>query len=349
MKKNLLAVLALTLLSSTALAEMDIKFNGDLRYRHETISEGSGASKSNVERDRIRARLKATTKISDTVKATLRIATGGTSITSTNETLNDQGANDSIGLDMAYADWSATSWANVYLGKMKNVFYKPGKSDLMFDGDWTPEGLATRLNKSFGMLDAQFNLSYYRMSQAANTASVNLVAPQLVLTVNLPVKVVLGTGFYNYSSVEGSSAANAKGNSTLSSNYSEKYKIIQFFAEVKGKVKEVKYSFFADLVKNTALTTTNKEDAAYLLGFKLKCKKWKLGYDYRWSENDAFLGAIADGDSCGGGTGCQGHRISLGKKLHKHISAKVIYFGMRERANPKAHYDKLHLDVAFKF
>ena len=107
----------------------NIKWSGDLRYRHESIDDDTATTKR--DRNRIRARLKMNAKINDEWDAILRLASGSSdSPTSTNQTLGDSSSDSfsskEIWLDWAYADYHPESMPglNVLLGKMVNPFYK---------------------------------------------------------------------------------------------------------------------------------------------------------------------------------------------------------------------------------
>src|SRR5690606_31049318 len=119
MKKFMLplAVLAAT----TAQAEMpNVNWSGDLRYRHETIDEGTSPKNT---QHRMRARLQAKAEVTQDVTATARIASGGDSVTSTNQTLGDGGSNKELHIDVFQVDWKFYQGSTLTLGKMKNPLY----------------------------------------------------------------------------------------------------------------------------------------------------------------------------------------------------------------------------------
>lgn len=135
-----------------------IKGRGDFRYRQENIATervvGSGAT-AQVEdaadrsRQRIRARLGFDAQVTDNVKATLLLATGGDDPRSSNQTLGQQGNRKPIALDMAFVDWKFMDGGNAILGKQTWPFWRPGQS-LFYDGDYNPEGGAVKFER--GML-----------------------------------------------------------------------------------------------------------------------------------------------------------------------------------------------------
>jgi hypothetical protein len=134
-----------------------ITIKGDIRYRYEDIQDGSktnsNATKAEDDRQRERIRVRASmeAKINDNLKAVVGLTTTekGDPV-SGNQTLTDTGSKKGVFLDLGYIDWTVLpgSLGSVKLltGKMKNPFLNV--SDLMFDGDLTPEGAA--LNGAFG-------------------------------------------------------------------------------------------------------------------------------------------------------------------------------------------------------
>ena len=138
----------------------NIKISGDLRYRYEIIDEEGS---NNRNRNRIRARLGITGKVTDDVEVGLRLATSeafssdkGDPV-STNQTLDDAFSKKSIWLDLAYFKWSPKdSGLNIFGGKMENPFYRSGGNQLIWDSDLTPEGIAVQYTKSLGKSDELF-------------------------------------------------------------------------------------------------------------------------------------------------------------------------------------------------
>jgi hypothetical protein len=138
-----------------------LRFNGDFRARYDGIySDIPGV----VDRHRARFRLRfgATALLSDNFEVGLRLAsaanTGGDSggdPISTNETLGNNGNRKSIGIDMAYAKWcpiNTPEWTGSFaFGKFENPF---SFSEMIFDGDYTPEGFNEQFSYKFN--DQQF-------------------------------------------------------------------------------------------------------------------------------------------------------------------------------------------------
>ncbi len=124
------------------------KLNGDFRGRYEGFFRDSGNS---VDRNRFRYRLRfgATASLLDDFEVGFGLvsqAANGDPI-SGNQTLQDNGSKKPIAIDLAYGKWNpivTPDWnASLTMGKMKNPFIF---SDMLFDSDYTPEGLATEVS-----------------------------------------------------------------------------------------------------------------------------------------------------------------------------------------------------------
>src|SRR5690606_8645017 len=99
------------------------------------------------------------------------------------------------------------------------------------------------------------------------------------------------------------------------------YKVLNGFVNVGGNAGDLSYNVYYDYIKNGEAET---KDTGWLAGTKLSWKKFSLTYDYRWVENDATVGFLADGDVAGStNIGVYGHRYKLGYKLSKNISSDL--------------------------
>ena len=120
----------------------DFKIKGDLRLRNEYIANDQGQDNN---RQRLRFRLGATTKLNDNLKIGFGLATGSNDApTSTNQTLEDQFNEKDLWLDYAYAKYQPTEWATFIGGKFKSPFFH---TDLLWDSDIRFDGFALGLTK----------------------------------------------------------------------------------------------------------------------------------------------------------------------------------------------------------
>lgn len=134
-----------------------VSFFGDMRYRHEGFYNSElQANNPTRNRERIRARLGMGVNIRDEVSGRLRVVTGdaGDPI-STNQTLSELFSRKPFNLDWAYvtiAPWqtigldkltgSEKPLIAITAGKQPVPLFVPGGSELVFDGDLSPEGIS---------------------------------------------------------------------------------------------------------------------------------------------------------------------------------------------------------------
>jgi hypothetical protein len=110
----------------------NVRFSGDLRYRHESINEEGEAERH---RQRIRARFGVTADVAENVRVGLTLATGGDDPVSANQTLDTGFSRKPIGVDRAFFSWAATDELTFTGGKIANPFYRPGNHHLIYDAD----------------------------------------------------------------------------------------------------------------------------------------------------------------------------------------------------------------------
>ena len=337
-----------------------IKISGDLRYRYEMIDEEGS---DNRNRNRIRARLGITGKVTDDVEVGLRLATSepfssdkGDPI-STNQTLDDAFSKKSIWLDLAYFKWSPKdSGLNIFGGKMEIPFYRAGSNQLIWDSDLTPEGIAVQYTKSLGGSDEFFaNGGGFWINEVSGGADTGLWGIQGGLKHTFTDKSMLtgGASYYSYGNIENSGAligSGFQGNSNSAGRYVSDYDIAEVFGEYGFKLGQTPAAAFASYVKNTSASTS--QDTGWLAGGKLgKCQdlgSWELSYDYRDIEADAVLGALNDSDFIGGGTNGKGHRFGFTYQLAKNLQGALTYF-LDDKGNDSHDYNRLQADLVFKF
>ncbi len=133
---------------------LEYKLYGDFRGRYDTIrmeNTAPGVLEPNKPRDRLRYRLRAglTVTLNDNFEVGMRLASGeptgafGGDPISGNVSYGDGASKKFTWLDLAYGKWTPLTNTHYFLsatiGKMENPFVF---SDMVFDSDYTPEGLA---------------------------------------------------------------------------------------------------------------------------------------------------------------------------------------------------------------
>ncbi len=154
-----------------------LKFNGDVRARFEGFYADKPAF---VDRNRFRYRLRfgAVATLKDNFEVGLRLTSseasgsfGGDPI-SGNTTFQDNGSKKFVFIDLAYGKWTAVNnkfmTAVTTVGKMENPFVL---SDMVFDHDYTPEGLAQQF--TFNVHDnhaLKLNLGGFALDEAGSSS-----------------------------------------------------------------------------------------------------------------------------------------------------------------------------------
>lgn len=208
-----------------------VTFKGDVRYRHEEISDDSLSNVQGVGlrqtadryRDRIRTRLSLEAKVTDSLLAGIGFTTTeGSDPRSGNQSLTGVFSKKALDLDLAYIDWKFASWGDVIFGKMKQPFFKPGQS-FFWDNDITPEGVAINFNSGIW-----FGTAYgYWLNEVSGTENTVTADTQLFggqVGVKLPIgasNLVLAAHYYDLASGQGRAPfynSNANGNTTVTVN-----------------------------------------------------------------------------------------------------------------------------------
>lgn len=339
---------------STASWEDRISLSGDFRYRYENIDDDRQNTDRN--RNRIRARLGLTAKVTDKVSFGLGLASGNDDPVSTNQSLGGGASTKDFGLDLAYLDWNFAENTHLIAGKTKNLFYKPAKSSLLWDGDYRPEGIAVTWNNG-----SLFATAAYQFLESDNRAgeqdAEEMYGAQFGFNSQLGdgVKLTAGAGYY-YIPVTGSAPffdGDSFGNTLIDGTYAFDYEELELFAELKLNVADMPLTLFADFVQNQ---DADDEDTGYAIGAKLgKAKNpgsWEVGYTYQDLEADAVFATFTDSDFGGGGTDVKGHKLKLAYAFDKGTTVSATYFineyGEFTRGG-EIDYNRLQMDVKFKF
>jgi len=340
-----------------------ITVSGDYRFRFESIDE---EGKKWRQRDRMRLRLGVGAKVNDQVDVGIRLATGGFDPISTNQTLGSAFFRKDFGLDAAYFDWhpSPSGAARIIGGKMNNPFYIPGSSQLIWDSDLTPEGIALKLTGVKGDTKPFLNLGYLWAEERAGSADTKVYALQAGLTHQTKGGTRLGVGasIYNYTNMKGQKtlvdSTKGFGNSVVADpdpavkdvTYATDFNLLEFYGEIGVTAGKTPVNFYADYVTNRDAPT---DDKGYLYGFTLGKTKdpgsWSFNYEYRRLEKDAVVAAFSDSDFIGGGTDGKGHKFSFAYQLSKNTTFGLTYFANTKKLSAPVDYDRWQVDFAFKF
>jgi hypothetical protein len=346
-----------------------LSWKADFRYRHEFVDPEEAVTDQT--RQRLRARLAMTAKISDTLTGTIGIATNGGNgdPRSTNQTLGEGWTRKAIGLDLAYVDWKPAESFGMSFGKMPQPWYKV--SGYFFDGDINPEGVAARYAAGPFFANA-FGLW---LSERSAASDATLLGGQFGLAGQLGgVKLTGAVGYFDVGSVEGevtttnpalACTANPaffggpQGNSTVTNpagcaTLANDFNMVEALAQAEFAVGGQPLQLWAQYIRNDE---ADDLDTGWLAGFNwgraANPMTWEFGYAYGVVEKDAQFGQFIDSDFGGGVTDVDGGVFRIAFAPAKNWVLNGTYFmndrfidapGAIERS-----YDRYQVDFNWKF
>ncbi len=346
-----------------------VKLYGDFRYRHEWTDDETKTADRN--RNRIQARIGLNGTVNEEIDYGFRVASGNNeapmdegSPTSNNQDLGNAFSSKNIWLDLAYFDYhpAAIAGLNIYGGKILNPYYKVGNSDLMFDTDVTPEGIAAAYKTALSdNLDLFGTAGGYYVRERSTDADTSLWAIQTgatwKFTEDKKSQLTTGAGYYDYGNVRGEAGLGNDntqfyGNRNTGGVFDSDFNLVQGFAEVGVPMGKLPVRVFADVIKNTQADSS--QDTAYLVGASLgktsSPGSWSVAYNYRDVEADALLGVLSEATFGGGGTDIKGHKFGVTYQLAKNTQFGVTYMmAERTRSGNTKDFDVATVDFTIKF
>ena len=328
-----------------------IQINGDMRLRYEAIDE---EGEDSLERGRFRLRLGMTVDATDAVQVVMQIATGEDDPVSANQSFADGFSISDLGLDLAYLDWKATDNLHVYGGKMKNPLFRAGETQVIWDGDLHPEGLAATYNSGmfFGTAGA------FSVEQRSSTSDSMLFAAQAGLRFGIGENSSLtaGVGYFGYTNTIGNEPfylGHPKGNSVdVDGHYIYAYRDTEVFAQFDTRIGARPFQVYAHAVQNNEVVVA---DTAYTAGARIGSARTRGSMEYGWEylhiEADAIVGTFNDSDFAGGNTDSSGHLITVKYAWSENIALGGTFFiNSVDRGRGVEHdYDRMNLDIELSF
>lgn len=337
-------------------------WSGDFRYRHEEIRTDGATDRF---RDRIRLRLGLATDLDQEWSFFGRLATGESaneSAISTNQTLSDAGGNKAFWVDMAYFRWRPASGQEVRLGKMENLWWQPSGHQLVFDEDYTPEGLGVRWTdtRTNGQLFISGHAQWIAERSTHGTVSDSTDAGLLGVQGGFKKSEgenpwTAAIGLYTVTNIEGHPSIRTSGFGGNSSRtvsgtqvYDEEFNVAVFGYELGLSNRPL--TFTAEAALNLAASDANKALALGAQWGKVKAPKdWQALAMIRYAEADSVLSGLADSD-VGGPNDSRGitfqgkygltQRVMVGASFH-------AYHYLLSSSN--LDYRRLQIDLAAKF
>ena len=327
-----------------------IDINYDLRYRYEYTDDGS--KNSTRRRNRVRSRLGATISPNEKIKIGIRFATAEANPTSANQNLGHEFSLQDAGIDQLYIEYSATENLGFMVGKVKNPFFKTNKSQLIFDNDYSPEGLALKVKKGkiFG------SLGVFSMDEHESVDDVSITGLQIGISSSTlgGAKYKIALARYTFDDIRGRPASEITWNGKIygnptddNQNYLNDFSLTNLSAEISSKVGSLAIPavFFVDWATNS---DASGNDKGIQIGAMFSLTEmWKITYLYKDVEKNSVFGALVDSDFGGGGVGHKGHQINLGYKFSKNFSAEFTFFDNDK--NMTVDYTKVFVDLKYKY
>jgi len=330
-----------------------IKWKGDFRYRYEDIQQDDKADRN---RDRIRARAELIAKTTETTTVGLGLATGGDDPVSTNQTLGGGGSTKEVRLDLAYFTWTGLEDTAVTAGKFKNPYYVEHGSQLIWDGDFRPEGASVQwaadnffANAAYSYIESDSNSddkAFWGLQVGANFDlfdSMQLTAAAGYLdfpTKGLP-SIYDDDFFGNTSVIENGVEV-----------YEYDYTLYHGSLGLSFEVFDLPLALYGDYVHND---DADEYDTGYVAGIQLGKAKgkgsWQLQYQYEQLDANATLGLVTDSDFMDGGTDGEGSKYSAAYMLDNNWTIAATYYDGNTGVDlgNDAKYQRLQLDTYFKY
>jgi len=343
-----------------------IELKGDFRYRQEFNQE---TGKDDRYRHRVRARIGIYGKVSDYTKVGFRLATGSNDPTSTNQTLDDAASTKQVSIDLAYfeSQHNAIPGFTLAAGKFKNPFFRPGRSELVWDSDWNPEGGALTIRRSADNFDLTLIGSGIWIEERSSEPNSFILATQAVGRFFLNEKkssVTIGAGLFSYTNTEGYlpfyDVNSSKGDSVVEAIidgdtldvYATDFELLELSGEATHVINHIPVTLIADYVQNQAADSL---ETAWLVGVRIgqtkKPGSWAFRYNYRRIEKDAVVGAFTNSDFRGGGTDAKGHELGGSLMLANNTVFAVTYFAAETGllTNQTTDHNRVQIDLLLKF
>ncbi len=322
-----------------------INLKGDVRLRYQgQDNDPTGTGRG---RGRVRYRLGITAKPTDGWEVGAGLASGSSDLRSTNQSFDSTFSSKGINLDYAYAQYQINEHFKAIGGKFKSPSYLYLASDLMWDGDITPEGFSMNFSYPSELGTTFANSGIWVLEENSSSHDdPHMIYGQLGQRFgNDSLFGTLAGTFYTFSDnpVLGSFV-------TAGTNSDPNFSEIFVLAGELG-VKDVfgngvRTSLFAEWVTNN--DTITSEDDGYLIGVKASQGPWSLAYNYAHLEQNAWPDILPDSDRFGGLTGIKGHEIAFTYAVMRNVAVGVDYY-MIENYLLNQDQDLIQLDLNVKF
>ena len=312
-----------------------ISINADARFRHEYTSKTRATDTAESHKERMRVRFNVNGKVNDKLTAKLRLATAdGANPISTNTTWTDNSSKKTIFIDVLAVDYKLCEDANLVLGKQEMNLRPIGRSQLVYDDDYTPEGLAINGNKPIFARIGVFSIQE-RSPQATDGTS----EPDSWLMAGLAGykndHLLVALGYHNFTALKKNAAltggflGNSSTGTGAAARYVNDYQVGEVLAEVKWKLSGGTLSVYADYINNF---TADEDNTGELAGTQFQTMDdagkplWTFSYTYQATGKDATVSAVNNSDINNGIDGGFGHIVTVGRTVAANTNLNLAVF-----------------------
>lgn len=336
----------------------NMTFKGDIRLRHQMDWGGSNKTRN---RDRMRVRLGVETALFSDVTAAFGLASGAMvaegdkSPTSTNHTY--QAFNKvPVFIDYAYLQYKISD-LTISAGKVKGKSAVWNATDLVWDGDINPDGIAVNYNKKFNKEVSMFaNAGWYVMNEGRKETlmpDVYIVQPGISYkSGDFSAKV--GLAYQQFNMKDRALKSNEAG---YIDNNTTDFRCINPSIELKmnNLFEDYMISVFGDYVKNIDDSVYKKELEGKVFGLSFGSKKiaelgtWQVKVMNRYLEANAIPTGLGDSDAYGGKSNSEGYEVILTLGITKNLSFGFDYYSMDKINGAEDPKSLAQFDISYKF
>lgn len=345
-----------------AAGELEIK--GDLRLRQESKTEEGATTSDNKTNNRQRYRLRVgmNYKLDSKLSVKTQLASGTGEQTSTNQTMGNNGAQKQLWIDMAYVEFKPIDALTLFGGRMKNNMWQAYTSDIVWDTDYNPEGLAESIKIPVGNTRLFFNALQSTINEdlvgsSTGTKPQYLFSNQVGITVPVPMdsRVTLAGAIHDFvnerSRAITATPGKAQGTNTFPNDIRVNELSGEFFTNL--PVIDLPLSIQGTYIKNTASNDqlTPNDNTGYqaggILGKADRKSAFEVAYFKKSSGKDSTEDDIADSDFPG--TNRVGNIYWVAYGLSDVAGLKAKYFDTKIINGAKKDIQLLQIDFQVKF
>lgn len=303
--------------------------SGDIRVRQ----EWNFVDSRDRSRTALRARLRASYAVSDTISVGTQIATGDPDDpNSTDITLGNFADDFAVSLDQAWIRYRRGG-LTAYAGKFPQIIQR---TDMLWDSDVSPQGAALAYAATLGTATLDARALWFVIDEAAVARDSDMIGGQLALTVPVAADLKAGlTGsYYHYrlGSVAGADAGDFRGNLISGGRYRSDFHLAEAIGTLSwaGPSPRWPVAFTADYVRNLGAVVPG--DTAF--NFELAMGRTKapgdirLTYNYSEVEVDSVLAAFSH-DNIDLSTNYRLHGLGLAYVPASNVQLDLLWYHYR--------------------